>query len=115
MNTALQLANKLMSSIGLNATAPGNARRSRFNRDMLPSPETFWASYGITLKSRQDWVMATCIFHDDHHPSLAIYTDTGGFYCHSCGAKGGDVVSAYRLLTGCDFVTAVKTLDAWEE
>lgn len=115
MNTALQSANKLMTSIGLNTTALGNVRKSRFNRNRLPSPETFWASHGVTFKSRKGWIITKCIFHDDHRPSLSINTETGGFFCHACGAKGGDVVSAHQLLAGCGFVTAVKALGAWED
>jgi len=60
-------------------------------------------------------MMAKCVFHDDHHASLGINTETGGFFCHACGAKGGDVLSAYQLLVGCDFVTAAKAFGAWEE
>lgn len=115
MNTTLQSASKLMSSIGLKVTSVATLKHSRFNRAKLPSPESFWASHGITFKSKKGWIMAKCIFHDDHHASLGINTETGGFFCHACGAKGGDVLSAYQLLVGCDFVTAVKALDAWEE
>lgn len=115
MNTTIESANKLMSSIGLNVNISGTTIKSRFNRDMLPSPQTFWTSHGITFKSGKGWIMATCIFHKDHHPSLGINTETGGFFCHACGAKGGDVVSAHQLLVGCDFVTAVKALGAWED
>ena len=114
MNTTTQSASKLMSSIGLKVKASDTHKSSRFNRAKLPSPELFWASHGIIIKSQQEWIMAKCIFHDDHHPSLGIKTETGGFFCHACGAKGRDVLSAYRLLTGCDFITAAKALGAWE-
>jgi hypothetical protein len=115
MNTALQSASKLMSSIGLKVTPIDTPKQSKFNRTKLPSPESFWASQGITLKSKKGWLMAKCVFHDDHHASLGINTETGGFFCHACGAKGGDVLAAYQLLIGCDFVTAAKALGAWEE
>lgn len=59
--------------------------------------------------------MAKCIFHDDHHASLGINAESGGFFCHACGAKGGDVLAAHQLIIGCDFVTAAKALGAWEE
>ncbi len=110
-----QSASKLMSSIGLRETAGNTGKQSKFNREKLPSPESFWATQGITFKSRKGWLMAKCIFHDDNHASLGINTETGGFFCHACGAKGGDVLSAYRLLVNCDFVTAAKALGAWEK
>ncbi len=116
MNTSTQKsANKLMSSIGLKVTATEPPKHTQFNRAKLPSPESFWASHGITFKAKKSWIMAKCIFHDDHHPSLGINTETGGFCCHACGARGGDVLSAYQLLVGCDFVAAAKALGAWEE
>lgn len=114
MNTSLQSASKLMSSIGLSA-AVNTRKQSRFNRAKLPSPESFWVSHGITFISKKNWIMAKCIFHDDHHASLGINTKTGGFFCHACGAKGSDILSAYQLLVVCDFVTAAKALGAWEE
>jgi hypothetical protein len=115
MNTAFQSASKLMSSIGLKVAIVDSPKQSRFNRAKLPSPESFWASHSIKLKSKKGWIMAKCAFHDDHHASLGINTETGDFFCHACGAKGGDVLSAYQLLNGCDFVTAAKALGAWEE
>lgn len=85
----------------------------RFNRDHLPSPRAFWAGHGVNLPQRSGWVSVKCVFHDDRNPSLSIHPETGGFICHSCGAKGGDVLAAHRLLTGDDFVTSAKALDAW--
>lgn len=115
MNSTLQSASKLIASIGLKVTSDDTRNHSRFNREKLPSPESFWAAQGITFKSRKGWLMAKCIFHDDNHASLGIHTETGGFFCHACGVKGGDVLSAYRLLVNCDFVTAAKALGAWED
>ena len=59
--------------------------------------------------------MAKCVFHEDQHASLGVNSETGGFFCHACGVKGGDVLAAQQLLLGCDFITAAKTLGAWEE
>ena len=85
----------------------------RFNRDHLPSPREFWAGHGVNLPQRSGWASVKCVFHDDHNPSLSINTEAGGFICHSCGAKGGDVLAAYRLLTGASFIEAAKALNAW--
>lgn len=115
MKSAFQSAGRLMSSIGLRIAAGDARNQYKFNRAKLHSPESFWASHGITLKSKKGWVMAKCIFHDDHHASLGINAESGGFFCHACGAKGGDVLAAHQLIIGCDFVTAAKALGAWEE
>ncbi|GEM_PF-2768334 len=32
--------------------------------------------------------LVECKFHEDAHPSLAIYQDSGTFYCFGCGAYG---------------------------
>ncbi len=38
--------------------------------------------------SKQEWG-AICPFHNDTKPSLNFNNETGAFYCHGCGAKGG--------------------------
>ena len=114
MNSVFQSAARLMSSIGLQITAGDTQHQSKFNRANLLSPKSFWAAHCITLKATHGWVMAKCIFHDDTHASLGINAESGGFFCHACGAKGGDILAAHQLITGCDFVTSVKALGAWE-
>ena len=41
-----------------------------------------------------------CPFHDDVHPSLALYTDNNSFTCHcgSCGAHGSAIDLTMRML-----------------
>ncbi|ADL54763.1 CHC2 zinc finger domain-containing protein [Gallionella capsiferriformans] len=114
MITAGQSASTLMVTLGLKVTTDQH-KQSPFKHSNLPSPETFWASHGIQLKAKKGWAMAKCTFHDDTHASLGINTESGGFFCHACGAKGGDVLAAHQLITGCDFVTSAKVLGAWEE
>lgn len=114
MNSVFQSAARLMSSIGLQLTIGDTQPQSKFNRLNLPYPESFWAAHGITFKAKNGWVMAKCIFHDDTHASLGINVESGGFFCHACGARGGDVLAAHQLITGYDFVTSAKVLGAWE-
>lgn len=113
MNSVFQSSARLMSSIGLQITA-GIQPQTKFNRLNLPCPESFWAAHGITFKAKNGWVMAKCIFHEDTHASLGINAESGGFFCHACGARGGDILAAHQLITGCDFVTSAKALGAWE-
>lgn len=51
-----------------------------------------------------------CPFHDDVHPSLALYTDKNNFTCHcgSCGAHGSTVDLAMQMLGGVDNKTAAE-------
>ncbi len=115
INTALQSASKLMSSIGLRVTGGDARKQSKFNRSNLPSPKSFWASRGIAVAQKNGWCMAKCAFHEDQHASLGVNCETGGFICHACGVKGGDILAAQQLLLNCDFITAAKSLGAWEE
>lgn len=42
---------------------------------------------GLPIHWRTKYAETTCIFHDDHSPSLALWPDNR-FNCWSCGAKG---------------------------
>jgi DNA primase len=53
--------------------------------------------------------MCLCPFHDDHHPSLALYPETNTFHCFAC-KESGDVIKLYMKLYNCDFKTAVREL-----
>jgi len=111
--SAHQAATKLLASLGM--SAPQTLPEPSFNRSLLPSPQEFWAAHGVNLQSKKGWILAKCIFHEDTRPSMSVEATSGAFFCHSCGVKGGDVLAAHRLLTGCDFVTAAKALGAWEK
>jgi hypothetical protein len=45
-----------------------------------------------------------CIFHDDHRPSLIVYSD--GFHCFACGAHGDTISFVARLLNVRPFEAA---------
>jgi hypothetical protein len=40
--------------------------------------------------------------------------ESGGFYCFSCHARGGDIVAYLMLRDGIDFKNAAQLLGAWE-
>lgn len=52
-----------------------------------------------------------CPWHEDRHPSLALYEKTGENHCHcfSCG-KGGSTIDFVMAQLGCDFPTACAWL-----
>ncbi|MGH8503514.1 MAG: CHC2 zinc finger domain-containing protein [Gammaproteobacteria bacterium] len=88
---------------------------SRYRRELLPDPLTYYRRHLHTLHVRGQWADARCPFHEDAHASLSVLLTHGGYKCHACGAKGGDVLDFHRRLHGMDFVTAAKDLGAWEE
>jgi hypothetical protein len=66
----------------------------RINRNELPSAAVYYSNEFPEMKiTSSQWVKVCCCFHTDSNPSLSINILSGGFYCFSCGAKGGDVIS----------------------
>lgn len=86
-----------------------------FIRDALPGWHRYADDHGLTLQGRGKWLSVLCDFHADTEPSMRVNTETGGWICMSCGAKGGDVLSHYMQRIGADFVQAAKDLGAWNE
>lgn len=85
-----------------------------FIRDRLPDPVSYFEAEGLRLVGPGKWKTTECRFHGGSD-SLRVNTETGGWCCMACGAKGGDVL-AYRLqMHGGEFIDAAKELGAWEE
>jgi hypothetical protein len=85
-----------------------------FIRDRLPDPISYFEAEGLRLVGPGKWKTAECRFHGGSD-SLRINTETGGWVCMSCGAKGGDVLAYEVQLHGSDFVAAARALGAWDE
>ncbi len=83
-----------------------------FARDRLPD----WADYadrmGLVLTGSGRWRTTRCDFHGGRD-SLRVNTESGGWICMACGAKGGDVLAHYMLLSGSDFRQGARDLGAW--
>lgn len=88
--------------------------RSAFKHARLPDAADYYAKHLGKLRKAGKWSSARCPFHEDTAPSLSINLDHGGFCCHACGAKGGDVLAFHMRLKDLDFVSAAKDLGAWE-
>lgn len=85
-----------------------------FNRDLLPDPATYFENNGHSLfRKTAKGFRTDCTIHGGTNPNLSVARDSGAFFCFSCGAKGGNVLDYEMQATGCDFVTAAKTLNAW--
>jgi len=85
-----------------------------FNRARLPGPETYADTHGIRLIGGGKWRTTLCDFHPDTTPSLRVNTQSGGWCCMSCGAKGGDVLAHYMQRTDAGFIEAAVALGAWD-
>ena len=88
-------------------------RRKYFDRALLPNPIFYYQAVFPGLKATFDWTNVCCCFHDDKRPSLYLHLPSGGFYCFSCGKKGGDVIAFHRQRYGVSFVETVNFFGAW--
>jgi CHC2 zinc finger len=89
----------------------------RFRPELLPSPSAFYSRElrNMGRRNPKGWVRALCPFHPDSRPSLHANLQTGGFYCFSCGAKGGDVLDFVMMRDALPFKSAARVLGAWGE
>lgn len=85
-----------------------------FDRDRLPSWETYADTEGLQLVGRGRWRTTRCDLHGGSD-SLRINTESSGWCCMACYAKGGDVLSYHQQRHGLDFVAAAKALGAWTD
>lgn len=86
-------------------------------REWLPAPEQYFAEQALRLfgAGSNGWKTAKCPFHEDRSPSLSVNVSTGGFVCHACGERGGDVLAFHMKRYRLSFVNAAKALGAWQE
>ena len=72
------------------------------DRSSLPSPLSYLASAGLRIGKRSgSWISICCPIHKggaEKNPSMSVEANTGGFFCHTCGIKGGDIVALHRLI-----------------
>jgi hypothetical protein len=85
-----------------------------FDRNLLPEPQSYFESLGLKLTgpASSKWRTTACMFHGGSD-SMRINTQSGGWVCMSCDAKGGDLLAYEMQRTDKDFVTAAKGLGAW--
>lgn len=65
---------------------------------------------GLTIKKHR----AVCCFHDDHNPSLYFNVNKNTYRCFSCGAHGGVIDLALKLLPSTGRSGEVQFLEACE-
>jgi CHC2 zinc finger len=89
-----------------------------FRKDRLPPARSFYeVELGkVGRPNRKGWAQARCPFHSSKSGlSFSVNLDSGGFYCFSCDAKGGDVIAFIRLRDGVTFKEACARLGCWDE
>jgi hypothetical protein len=87
-----------------------------FDRSALPLPRDFYQDEcGKLSRPSRGWVRSRCPLHGGDNPtSFAVNLNSGGFYCHACGAKGGDVVAFAMFRYKLDFRDACAKLGVWK-
>jgi len=88
-----------------------------FDRSALPPGRPFYQrEFGkLGREDGSGWsrVLSGCPFHQSQSKtSFRVHRD-GGFYCHGCQAKGGDVLAYMRLRHNLTFKQAAQQLGAW--
>jgi len=81
-------------------------------RNWLPSPFYYYKKIFPNITNGSEWASVCCCFHKDANPSLSLNLKSGGFFCHACGAKGGDLIVFHRLHKNTGFSEAVEQLKA---
>lgn len=64
----------------------------------------------IRLRQSGNMFFGICPFHADRLPSLAIYPETGRFYCFGC-LKRGDVITFLREMEHLSFAETLERLE----
>ncbi len=74
-------------------------------------PESYYrTAFGWKGKpNAKGWILATCPFHADSDPSLAVNLQNGGFHCFGCG-ETGDIISFHSKLNHYSFKEAIDDL-----
>lgn len=89
-------------------------KKDCFRKDWLPDPLEYYRRHLHKLRIHGDWGSTICPFHKDKVASLSVNIKDGGFFCHGCGAKGGDIVDFHQKLFNFNFPSAAKDLEAWD-
>ena len=88
-----------------------------FRKELLPPAASFYTrELGRISRPSRGWAQGRCPFHDSKSgKSFSVNLDNGGFYCHGCQAKGGDIVAFVMKRDRLDFKRAAMALGAWDD
>ena len=85
-----------------------------FRRDLLPDTISYFEGENLKLNGLGKWRTTACEFHDGSD-SLRVNTESGGWCCMACGAKGGDVLAFHMQRHGLEFVEAARALGGYQD
>jgi hypothetical protein len=90
---------------------------SLFNPALLPPARVFYeGELGRLTRPSRGWARTNCPFHQSKsRTSFSVQLDSGGFYCHGCQVKGGDVVDFVQLRYNLSFLDACKHLGCHQD
>ncbi|WP_033227275.1 CHC2 zinc finger domain-containing protein [Rickettsiella massiliensis] len=95
-------------------TPLSNQKRRQFDPNLLPSPREYYTEVLKKFYPQEKQATALCPFHPDKIPSFSVNLIHGMFFCFSCGARGGNVLTFHMRLHGIKFTKAVTELGAWK-
>ena len=88
--------------------------REEIVRAKQVDPAVFLRSRGLLAKRLPgEWASIKCPIHkngQEGHASMRVNLRGGHFRCMVCGAKGGDLIALYQLISGARFADAVREL-----
>lgn len=85
-------------------------QRREWQKPDKPNVDIVAAFEGLTQKiTRRSGLanLALCPFHEETHPSFAMYPETASYFCFSCGAHG-DAFDLIMQLENVDFKEALE-------
>ena len=90
--------------------------RGHFRPELLPPASSFYKrEFRKLSRPSRGWSRTACTIHGGDNPTaLSVNLQHGGFYCHSCGAHGGDVLAFTMQRYQMSFQDAAKELGAWD-
>ena len=83
-------------------------------RDHIPETAAYLDGLGVILIGRGKWRGGECRLHGGSD-SFRVNTESNGWCCMSCGAKGGDALALHMAITGQDFERAARDLGAYRD
>jgi hypothetical protein len=89
------------------------SHKRKFNTASLLTPIEYYTGQFSKLKSNKKWSNVICPFHDDKTPSLSLNLETGGFFCHACQTKGGNLISFHMKRYSMNYKEAISVLRGW--
>lgn len=94
----------------INSKTSSGKNQYRNSYEWLPSPFFYYKTIFPYINNGKEWINVRCCFHKEKNPSLSLNLISGGFYCHACGAKGGNLIAFDMLRNGTSYKDSAERL-----